>query len=165
MNQPQRSIPAVLLKPVAVLRIAGIFVLGVFLATCTNDAPSGPSSPPVLGTLAFTPVYPSGGSFVGANLTIDHLHVIVVRPPSTVVKDTTTTFDANIDQLKFKIPVLLRATAESLDVTLELLSGTQVPWCSPRGAKQIGQSLETKARSAFSVQSPPPPRGALSLGE
>ena len=110
----------------ACVRIAVVFALPMLLATCGEDGPSGPSGSPVVGRVEFTsgPILSNG--FFGPNLPIDGVHVIVVRPPSAVVKDTTTAFDPNQNQLRLDLPILLRAAAESLDVTLELLSGTTV---------------------------------------
>lgn len=113
------------LRPAAIVRAAGIIVLAAALVTCGEDGPSGPSGTPIFGSVVATPVFPSG-QFTGPNLPIDHVHAIVVRPPSTTLKDTTSVFDPNREELQLRLPLLLRAAAESLDVTLELLSGTQV---------------------------------------
>jgi hypothetical protein len=113
-------------SPSACLRIAVVCLLPVLLATCGEDGPSGPSGSPMVGRVEFThgPITSSG--FFGPNLPIDRVHVLIVRPPSAVVKDTTRAFDPNLNQIRLDLPILLRAAAESLDVTLELLSGTTV---------------------------------------
>lgn len=110
----------------ACVRIAVVFVLPLLLATCGEDGPAGPSGPPVIGRVEFTSGPLLSNGFFGPNLPIDGVHVVVVRPPSAVIKDTTSSFDPNQNQLRLDLPILLRAAAESLDVTLELLSGTTV---------------------------------------
>jgi fibronectin-binding autotransporter adhesin len=110
----------------ACLRIALVCLLPVLLAVCGEDGASGPSGPPIVGRLEFTSGPILSGGFLGPNLPIDRVHVVIVRPPSAVVRDTTRPFDPNQNQLRLDLPILLRAAAESLDVTLELLSGSTV---------------------------------------
>ncbi|MEP7325413.1 MAG: hypothetical protein ABI836_05640, partial [Gemmatimonadota bacterium] len=129
-------------------------MLTAILVTCSSDSAGGPSSGPVLGNVTAAPVFPSG-SFFGANLPIDHIHAIVVRPPSTTLRDTTTSFDANLDRLRLSLPVLLTASAESLDVTIELLSGSQVLFSGTH-------RLEAHAGPPSST--PPPPLPLVFVG-
>jgi fibronectin-binding autotransporter adhesin len=118
--------PAGTFSPAAILRIAGVLLLPVILGTCGDDSGSGPSGLPVFGRIEFTPGPIPAGRFTGANLPIDRVRVLVVRPPSATIKDTTASFDPNLSQLQLNLPVLLQAVEESLDVTLELRSGSQV---------------------------------------
>ena len=83
----------------------------------------------MLGSVAVNPVFPSGGQFVGGNLPIDHVHAVVVRPsdPTPPLKDVVVPFNLNADQLQLRLQSLqLESAAESLDVTIELLSGSTV---------------------------------------
>ena len=113
-------------SPLACLRLAGVCLLPMLLATCGEDGPGGPSGPPVIGRVEFTSGPIMSGGYFGPNLPIDRVHILIVRPPSQTLRDTTRAFDANLNRLRFDLPVLLSAAAESLDVTLELLSGTTV---------------------------------------
>ena len=127
MIQPERFPRGAQPAPTTLLRVVGVLLLSLGLTTC-GEQTSGPSSTPSLGVISASPVWLGGGEFVGANLPIDHLHAVVVRPtdPTPPIKDTTVVFDANQVQLNLSLPLILLAPAESLDVTLELLSGTQV---------------------------------------
>jgi hypothetical protein len=113
-------------SPAACLRLAAVCLLPLLLATCGEDGPSGPSGSPVIGRVEFTAGPLLSGGFFGPNLPVDRVHVVIVRPPSTIVKDTARAFDPDQAQLRLDLPILLRAAAESLDVTLELLNGTTV---------------------------------------
>ncbi len=131
----------------ACLRIAAVCVLPFLLATCGEDNPSGPSGSPVVGRMEFVSGPILSGGFFGPNLPIDRVHVVIVRPPSTIVKDTSRAFNPNANQLRLDLPILLRAAAESLDVTLELLSGTTVLFS---GTSRL------EARSGPPSTTPPP---------
>ncbi|MEO8199826.1 MAG: hypothetical protein ABI679_04820, partial [Gemmatimonadota bacterium] len=125
MNQAKSASAGPSFRSPAFLRIAGVVSLSVALITCGGGDAAGPSTP-AIGTVAFGAVYPSG-QFSGGNLTIDGVHAVVVRPPSDTLRETTQAFDPGLDQLQLKLTaLLLTATAESLDVTLDLLSGSQV---------------------------------------
>ncbi|MGH7702233.1 MAG: hypothetical protein ACREMO_04030, partial [Gemmatimonadales bacterium] len=104
----------------------GPLVLAVGLSTCNSDTPIGPGGrgggQP--GYLAFRPVYSTRGLPPG--LPLDRVHVIVVRLPNDTLANTFATFNTTTNQLQLTIQVLLQQPAETLEVTLELLSGSTV---------------------------------------
>jgi hypothetical protein len=102
----------------------------------------------VIGRIEFVPGPLLSGGYFGPNLPIDRVHVLIVRPPSTTLRDTTRAFNLDVSRLRLDLPVLLTAAAESLDVTLELLSGTTVLFS---GTSRL------EARAGPPSTTPPPP--------
>ncbi|HTR19833.1 MAG TPA: invasin domain 3-containing protein, partial [Gemmatimonadales bacterium] len=96
------------------------------VATCT-DNPSGPAHGVFgRGYLALRPILVAPVSLASFDLTIDTLRVIVIRPATDTVADTSAYFPPNQNSLGLAIPVLLQAPVETLLVHFQLKAGSQV---------------------------------------
>src|SRR3981189_2959615 len=82
------------------VRSAVALMLAMGVATC-SDAPSvgpRPATAPGKGRLAIVPVFSSAAAAVlsqrsvFAEVTFDHVRIVLVRPPSEIVLDTTIVF-------------------------------------------------------------------------
>jgi hypothetical protein len=126
--------------PGPALRLAGI--LGLVLAGITcNENVTAPNRPRP-GVLRAVGVLPANSAAAG--LVFDNVHLIVIRPsrPSPAVLDKTYNFPAGSSQLNISEQLLLQATSEDFDVTLEyrsgnivLFSGTSRMTVSPGGSR------------------------------
>jgi hypothetical protein len=105
--------------PTRALR-AGLSVLAALvLGTCTDT----PSAPGRTGRLLIRPAF--DGSALFAPLPIDNLRLIVVRPPSEVLKTIIQPFPANANQVTVTAAdIQLESSTEDLLVTIELYAGT-----------------------------------------
>jgi alpha-tubulin suppressor-like RCC1 family protein len=104
--------------------LAGI--LGLVLAGITcNENVTAPNRPGP-GVLRAVGVLPA--NIAAAGLVFDNVHLVVVRPsrPSPAVLDKTYDFPAGSSQLNISEQLLLQATSEDFDVTLEYRSGNIV---------------------------------------
>ncbi|HEU4569631.1 MAG TPA: Ig-like domain-containing protein [Gemmatimonadales bacterium] len=108
-------------KPLRALgRTALPVLLGLVAATCTDQ----PSTAPGGGFAARVQVAPTfgAGAFL-AGLPLDQVQVTVVRPAAETLLVRTAPFPADSAALALELPVELLAPSESLDVTVDLLSG------------------------------------------
>lgn len=105
------------------VRRAGLaLLLGAAVATC-RDAPTGPGQG-ARASLALAPVLPAQVANLAAfGLAIDSLRVIVVRPASDTVADTTVQFAADQDSLELALSILLESSPETFNVSMELRGG------------------------------------------
>jgi hypothetical protein len=104
-------------------RLAAAFSLPVILGTCTEGG-TGPS--PHRAALAVTTTLPSAADLASFNLVIDNVRLIVVRPPAETLFDQVVAFPASQTSLQLSATVDLQQDQETLDVTIQLLSGSQV---------------------------------------
>lgn len=101
-------------------------LLATTLATCTTDhTPTGPGRGG-RGFLAIRPVLEVPVDLAAFNLTIDHLRVIALRPPSDTAADTTLFFNPDSSSLHLALPVALQTSPETFTLVLQLLAGTKV---------------------------------------
>ncbi|HTK56461.1 MAG TPA: hypothetical protein VL295_06545 [Gemmatimonadales bacterium] len=105
------------------LRAAERFTLAALLvlatATCT-DQPTEPVGSHA-GQVRFTPVFAS--NTFASGLPLDQVTVTVVRPAAETLAVRSAPFALTDSVLQLDIPVMLNAAAESLQVTIDLLSG------------------------------------------
>src|SRR5260221_5900468 len=102
-------------------------VLAVGVATC-SDAPSVAPKPaaPVAGhgRLALAPVFSRAAAEVYAQraafaVTFDHVRIVIVRPPSDTVKDTTIVFNPNSPPQTVDLDVTVTTTGETFTGALD----------------------------------------------
>src|SRR5262245_26623824 len=114
MRLPQRSLFALL--------------LAVGVATCSEFRSSPLEPSPGTGQLAFTPrfspeaaaVYAQRAQFAAVNF--DHVRIVLVRPPSETVKDTTIAFGPTSPPLTLELTVEVRGAGERFTVSIDYLS-------------------------------------------
>ncbi|MGE3525110.1 MAG: hypothetical protein AB7I33_04240, partial [Gemmatimonadales bacterium] len=83
------------------------------------------------------PVFPPSFNFSAFNLAVDAVHLQIIRPPDVILRDSIVPFDINLDRIQVTLPVVLRSTAESLTVNMELLGGGQVLFSGSRTIEVI----------------------------
>ncbi len=105
------------------LGIAASCSLPFVLGTCTEGG-TGPGHH--RAALAFTTTLPSSAELASFELVIDNVRLIVVRPPSDTLFDQVIPFPANQSTLPLQANVDLESDQEALEVTIQLLAGTQV---------------------------------------
>ena len=104
--------------PVRALRAGLTALAALFLVTCTDN----PIAPARTGRLLVHPAF--DGSALFAPLAIDNLRLIVIRPPSEVLKTITQPFPANANSVTITATdIQLESTTEDLLVTIELYAG------------------------------------------
>jgi hypothetical protein len=119
-------------------------LLAVAAAAITCDAPTAPR----LGRIAVLPEFRAEHRGQFAGLTIDSVHIVVVRPPSTVVATYGARFSPDSAVLSADIAVTLQGNAEEFLVTLELVAAGQVVFSGTRPV--------TVTASAGNNLTPPP---------
>src|SRR3954469_20635266 len=112
------------------LRSLASLVLLVGVATCT-DAPSvspTPANGAAKARLSITPVFSKEAAAVFAQrsqfaeITFDQVHVVIVRPPTEVVFQTTVPFTPSSPALTIDPTIEVRQIGEAFDVTIDYLS-------------------------------------------
>src|SRR2546430_13890981 len=102
-------------------------VVAVGVATC-SDAPSvAPKPAPVAGhgQLAFAPVFSRAAAEVYAQraafaaVAFDHVRIVIVRPPSDPVQDTTIVFNPNSPPQTVDLDVTVTASGETFTGALD----------------------------------------------
>lgn len=91
------------------------------VATCRDAV--GPRGT-VLGRVAVAPILPSDAALAVFGLAIDRVRIVVVRPAADTLADTTVSLPPDATFLDLDLRVPLVSSPESLDVTIEALSGT-----------------------------------------
>jgi hypothetical protein len=105
-------------------RIAAAASLAFAFALTTCDRPA--AGPGGRAALAVEVVMPASPDLALFNLTIDNVRLIVVRPPADTVFDEVFAFPANQTELPIEADIPLEVSPETFQVTIHLLSGTQV---------------------------------------
>src|SRR5690348_7647051 len=105
------------------LRAAERFTLAALLALATATCTDQPTEPVGghAGQVRFTPVF--AANTFAAGLPLDQVTVTVVRPAAETLAVRSAPFALTDSVLQLDIPVTLLAPAESLQVTIDLLSG------------------------------------------
>lgn len=101
----------------AILAAAAVLALTTCLSEPTVPTGSG------AGMVAIRPAFSTSVNLGALSLPIDALHLVLVRDPSDTVADTLVTFSVDDDTLRLSLIVPLRQSPETLQATLELLSG------------------------------------------
>lgn len=103
----------------AVVTLAG----SLLLATC-SDTQLGPNHPG-LGTVSVAAVFPTA-NLTAFNLALDHVRLIVVHagPPPDTLANSLDNFSVSSTQLQLDATIALHQAAETLQVSLQYLSGT-----------------------------------------
>ena len=137
-------------------------LLSAALATC-SDQPAGPARGS-LGYLAIRPVLAAPVDVAAFGLTIDSLRVVVIRPVSDTLADTTAFFDPTAATLQLNLAVLLRASVETLLVHLELRAGSVVLFAgSDFAAVKAGVAPDTMSSASVSLSYIGPGSGLTSI--
>jgi hypothetical protein len=108
------------------LRAATLAFIAFSGLTCSlQDDATGPGSPSVAG-FQIAPVVPPEFSRFAVGLGIEQIHLVVQRLRAEVLRDTVIPFAPTATSLTIRLPVLLSARAESLQVQLsyETITGT-----------------------------------------
>ena len=102
---------------------AAILVGSLLLVTC-SDTPLAPHRPG-LATVAVATSFPSA-NLSGFNLALDHVRLIVVHagPPADTLVNTLDAFSPTSTQIQLDATIELNQPAETLQVSLEYLSGS-----------------------------------------
>ncbi|HTE46408.1 MAG TPA: hypothetical protein VK636_14235, partial [Gemmatimonadaceae bacterium] len=113
------------------LRSLATLALAVGVATC-SDAPSTLVKPVVDGgtaiaRLGFEPVFSKDAAATYTRLAdfaidFDHVHVVVTRPPSEVVKDTLVAFKPGQPAITLELTVPVRTPGEVFNVSIDYLN-------------------------------------------
>lgn len=105
------------------LRAAERFTLAALLALATATCTDQPTEPVGghAGQVRFTPVF--NANTFASGLPLDQVTVTVVRPAAETLAVVSAPFALTDSVLQLDIPVTLNAAAESLQVTIDLLSG------------------------------------------
>ncbi|HSC58359.1 MAG TPA: hypothetical protein VLC11_02255, partial [Gemmatimonadales bacterium] len=107
------------------LRLVATGLLGLAVVTCSDDHLSGPSGGS-RGYFAFRPVTHLSSPAASFGIVVDSVHIVLTRPPSTVVLDTTAAFPADSTDLHLSLLVPLQQQAETLLALVELKAGPSV---------------------------------------
>src|ERR1700712_3540694 len=109
--------------------------VAVVTATCADAPalnPTGPT-PRTKAHLALSPVFSKEASQIYsqrsqfAAITFDHVHIVLTRPPSEVVKDTTIAFTPDSPSITLDLAVDVKTPGETFTVTLDYITtGTVV---------------------------------------
>ncbi|HET7250840.1 MAG TPA: Ig-like domain-containing protein, partial [Gemmatimonadales bacterium] len=132
------------LGALAVIAGAGI------LTTCTTDS-SGPGR---RGAFAVEPVLPPMLHLSAFNLTVDNVRLTVVRPPGETVYDTIVAFPANQGSLQLSADIPLDQSPESFDVTIQMLSGSQLLFSGTQSVLVSEGSNNTPAQIPLTYAGP-----------
>ncbi len=122
LDGPSRAQSIGLMAPRFVSRaraLTALLVAGT-LTTCARDA-AGPGRRVALAVEA---VLPSSLDLAAFNLAIDNIRLIVVRPPSDTVFNSTFPFLPSLDSLLLSAEVTLEQSPETFQVTIQMLSGS-----------------------------------------
>jgi hypothetical protein len=103
------------------LRACAAVALALAAATCRDAV--GPRGT-VQGRVAVAPILPSDAALAVFGLAIDQIRIVVVRPVADTLADTTVALPPDATFLDLDLHVALVSSPESLDVTIEALSGT-----------------------------------------
>src|SRR5438094_8109862 len=115
-------------------RSLATLVVAVGVVTCTDSTTSAPrpaTARSVRSGIALAPVFSKSAAFAAAHMddfgiTFDHVHIVIVRPPDEVVKDTTVAFTPSMTDLTIDITVAAHADGETFDVTMDYVNGSDV---------------------------------------
>ncbi|HTE44348.1 MAG TPA: Ig-like domain-containing protein [Gemmatimonadaceae bacterium] len=115
------------------LRLLATLITGLGVAACA-DAPNAVTRPPVgsggLARVAFAPVF-SRAALAAAkhladfNFDFDHVHVVIVRPPSETVADTTIAFKPGQTDVTLDLTVPSTTIGERFNVQIDYTSLAQ----------------------------------------
>jgi hypothetical protein len=111
-------------------RFVAPLVLAASVVTC-SDSPLGPGAGvPGRARLAFEPRFSSAALSAlqllsSAGLVVDRVRIVVVRPPSDTLKDTTVVFPVGVDALPLELTVTA-VPGEQLGAGLQYQSGSTV---------------------------------------
>src|SRR5262245_9282017 len=103
-------------------------LLAVGVATCSEFRSSPLETSPGTGQLSFTPrfsreaaaVYAQRGRFAAVNF--DHVRIVLARPLSETVKDTTVEFNPSSPPKTLELTVKVDSAGEMFNVSLDYLS-------------------------------------------
>ncbi len=99
-------------------RWLGLAALGVAVATCRDAPLFGPGRGGV-AQLAFQPVLAPGVELATFGITIDSLRVVVIRPATDTLEDTTVFVHPDSAAVQLAVTVLMQQPAETLVVAFE----------------------------------------------
>ena len=123
------------MSPRLTLRFVGAGALALAVVTC-SDTLTGPRRFPA-ARVALAPSFSTDARRIMGRLSdfaldVNTVHLVLVRPPSEILKDTTVAFPAGVDTLAIELEVDLTAAEEELQAQVELrdndillFSGTQ----------------------------------------
>ena len=123
------------MAPRLTLRLLGAGAIALAVVTC-SDALTGPRRYPA-ARIALAPSFSTDARRIMGRLSdfaldVNTVHLVIVRPPSEILKDTTVAFPAGVDTLSIELDVDLKAAEETLQAQVELrdndillFSGTQ----------------------------------------
>ncbi|MGH7617781.1 MAG: Ig-like domain-containing protein, partial [Gemmatimonadaceae bacterium] len=111
------------------LRSLATGLLAVGVATCSDVAPVAPKHVAGPARLSFRPVFSKSAAAVYSQMSafdvsFDHVHVLIVRPPSETVIDTTVFFTPNSSDLTLDFTVDVKGADEQFAGTMDYTNPT-----------------------------------------
>jgi adhesin/invasin len=85
-------------------------------------------------------------------LTIDNLRLVVIRPVSDTVKDTTVAFNPDSSVLKLALQIPLVATAETFSLSIQLRAGSRVMFSGTSAVHVTSGVTDSSAVAADTLQ-------------
>jgi fibronectin-binding autotransporter adhesin len=130
---------------ISLRRLVPLLVISATI-TCV-DAPTGPRASSGTATFAISPTFSKSATqakamYSAAGFEIDHVRLLITRPPSVVVKDTTVAYTVGQGDLPLELNVI-GPVGEELTVQLDYLAGTVVLYSGTTTVKTV--SLITPA--------------------
>ncbi|HKC38971.1 MAG TPA: hypothetical protein VKC15_05470, partial [Gemmatimonadales bacterium] len=110
--------------PAAGLRALAALALALSVATC-RDALGPRGTGAGQGQVVFAPILPSEAALASFGLAIDQVRIIVVRPATDTLADTTVALPPDSSGIDLDIHVALLSSPETLSVSIIALAGTQ----------------------------------------
>ena len=130
---------------IALRRLVPLLVISATI-TCV-DSPTGPSASSGTTTFAISPTFSKSANqakamYAAAGFEIDHVRLLITRPPSVVVKDTAVAYTVGQGDLPLELNVI-GPVGEELTVQLDYLAGAVVLYSGTTTVKTV--SLITPA--------------------
>jgi hypothetical protein len=122
------AVPAPFRMRISPRRLALLFVASLAITATCVDSPTGPRGKGP-ATFSIAPVFSQSATFAkalysAAGLELDHVRLVITRPPSEVVKDTTVVYDGT-GELLLDLSII-GPVGELLTVRLDYISGSVV---------------------------------------
>lgn len=132
----------------------------ISLATCGRDT-AAPRQP---AAFAITASLPPGLNLAALNLTIDHVRIIAVNSVGDTAFQQLYSFPANQPTLSLSADVPLAQSPETFQVTIELLSGTQLLFSGTQTISLASGSNNPTAQVPVTYSGPGQNVASLTLG-
>jgi hypothetical protein len=125
----------------------------ILLSGCVDSAPT--TGPGARASLAIRPVFSTGASRSSATLSqagldFDNVRIVIVRPASDTLKDTTVVFGPNSSEIQLELSVEA-LPAEALSAGIEYKKGSTVYFSGSTNVTSVAPTLSTKGVTPVSI--------------